>query len=63
MRYLRLFWVYHKKHDTVTNNPSVRIYVNKIECYLELLTTETMKLLGNAKSNINKDKNGKNVVI
>ena len=29
--------------------------------YLKLLTPETMKLLGNAKTKINKDKNGKNV--
>ena len=47
-----------KKHETVTGNPSpsVRVYVNKIEnritiklrteYYLELLTPETMKLLG-----------------
>ena len=47
------------------------IYVNKIEnritykikagYYLELLTTETMKLLGSTKSKLNKDKNGKNM--
>ena len=47
------------------------IYVNKIEnritvkiktgYYLELLTIETMKLLGSTKSKINKDKNGENV--
>ena len=45
--------------------------VNKIEnritfkikngCYLELLTPETMKLLGSAENKINKDKNGENV--
>ena len=45
-----------KKIGENTNNPSVRIYINKIEnriifkiktrYYLELLTTETMKLLG-----------------
>ena len=44
------------------------IYVNKIEnritfkikteFYLELLTPETMKLLGSTKSNITKDRNG-----
>ena len=28
----------------------------KTECYLELLTTETMKLLGSTKSKINKIK-------
>ena len=47
------------------------MYVNKTEnritfeiktgYYLELLTPETMKLLGNAKTKITKDKNGKNV--
>ena len=45
-----------KKRDTVADNPSIRIYINKIEnritfkiktvYYLELLTPETMKLLG-----------------
>ena len=47
------------------------MYINKIEnritfkikseYYLELLTSETMKLLGSTKSKINKDKNGENV--
>ena len=46
------------------------IYVNKIEnripfkitgYYLELLTPETMKLLGSTKININKNKNSENV--
>ena len=60
-----------KKHSESVNNPSITIYVNKIEnritfkiksvYYLELLTPETMKLLGNAENKINKDKNGKNV--
>ena len=60
-----------KKHETVTDNPSIRIYINKIEnritfkiktrYYLKLLTPETMKLLGSTKSKIKKDKNGKNV--
>ena len=46
---------YLKKHETVIDNPSIIIYVNKIEngisfkiktgYYLELLTPETMKLL------------------
>ena len=46
-------------------------YVNKIEnritfkikteYYFEILTSETMKLLGSSKSKINKDKNGENV--
>ena len=60
-----------KKHETVTDNPSIRIYVNKIEYritykiktgyYLNILTSETMKLLGSTKSKITKDKNGENV--
>ena len=33
----------------------------KIKTVYELLTLETMKLLGNTKSKITKDKNGKNV--
>ena len=47
------------------------IYVNKIEnrttfriktgYYLEILTTETMKLLGSTKSKITKDRNVENV--
>ena len=61
-----------KKHNENDDNPSVRIYVNKIEnritfkiknrYYLELLTPETMKLLASTKSKITKDKNGANVV-
>ena len=60
-----------KKHEAVTDDPSIRIYVNKLEnrimfkikrgYYLELLTPETMKLLGSAKSKITKDKNDENV--
>ena len=60
-----------KKHSESVDNPSIRIYVNKIEnritfkikngCCLELLTPETMKLLGSANSKITKDKNGENV--
>ena len=53
------------------DNTSIKIYVNKIENrvifrtengnYLELLTPETMKLLGSTESKITKDKNGENV--
>ena len=60
-----------KKHGETVDNPSTRIYVNKIEnrvtvrikngYYLELLTPETMKLLGSTNSKITKDKNGENV--
>ena len=59
-----------KKHSESVDNPSIRIYVNKIEnritfkiksgYYNELLTTETMKLLGSTESKITKDKNGEN---
>ena len=48
------------------------MHVNRIEnritfkiksrFYLELLTPETMKLLGNTESKITKDKNGENVL-
>ena len=60
-----------KKYNENFDNPSIRIYVNKIEnritvkikngYYLELLTPETMKLLGSTESKITKDKNGENV--
>ena len=60
-----------KKHSESVDNPSIRIYINKTEkritfkiksgYYLELLTPETMKLLGSTVSKMNKDKNGKNV--
>ena len=60
-----------KKHSESVDNPSIRIYVNKIEnritfkiksgYYLELLTPETMTLLGSTESKITKDKNGENV--
>ena len=51
----------------VSDNPSIIIYVNRIETriktgyYIELLTPETMKLLGSTKSKINKDKNHENM--
>ena len=60
-----------KKHQTVTANPSFRIYVSKIEnsvtykikagYYFKILMSETMKLFGGTKSEITKDENGKNV--
>ena len=60
-----------KKHSENVDNPSIRIYVNKIEnritfkikngYYLVLLTPETMKLLGSTEVKIAKDKNGENV--
>ena len=60
-----------KKHSESVDNPSIRVYINRIEnritfkikngYYLELLTPETMKLLGSTESKITKDKNGENV--
>ena len=56
-----------KKHGKKTDNPSIRIYINKMENiitlkiktgYLEILMPETMKLLGSTKSKITKYKNG-----
>ena len=58
-----------KTHGEKTVNPSIRIYINKIEnrikfkiktrYFLELLAPK--QLLGSTKSNITKDKNGENV--
>ena len=60
-----------KKHETLTENPPVQIYPNKIKnrivfkiktgYKLELLTPETMKLLGSTKKDVDKDKNGETV--
>ena len=55
-----------KKHQKMNDNLPIRIYVNKIEnritfriktgCYVELLTPETINLLGSTKSKINQDR-------
>ena len=60
-----------KKHGENIDNPSVKIYVNKIEntitfkikawYYIELFTPETMKLLGSTENKINRNKNGEKV--
>ena len=60
-----------KKHETLTENPPIQIYPNKIKnrivfkiktgYKLELLTPETMKLLGSTKKDVDKDKDGENV--
>ena len=52
--------------ETVTDNPSIKIYLNKIEKKITFKTKteyylETMKLLGSSKSKINKDKKGENM--
>ena len=31
MRYSRLFWINLKKHGEKTDNPSIKLYVNKTE--------------------------------
>ena len=60
-----------KKHGEDINKPSVQIYVNKIENRIifkikngysfELLTPETMKVLGSTENKIPKNKNGENI--
>ena len=60
-----------KKYETLTQNPSVQIYLNKIKnrivfkmetgYKLELLSPETMKLLGSTKNNVDQDKDGEDV--
>ena len=60
-----------KKHETLTANLPVEIYPNKIKnrivfkiktgYKLELLTTETMRLLGSTKKDADADKNSENV--
>ena len=59
------------KLETLTKNLPVQIYHNKIKSRiafktktgykLELLTPETMKLLGSGKNDVDKDKDGQNV--
>ena len=59
-----------KEHSENVDNTPIRIYVHRIEnritfkiksgYYLELLTPETMKLLGSAERKTTKDKNGEN---
>ena len=53
------------KHETLSENPAVQIHVNKIKnrivfkiktgYKLEMLTPETMKLLGSTKKDVDKD--------
>ena len=57
-----------KKHETIANNPPVQIYINKLKnrivfeiktgYKLELLSPDTMKLLGSTKKDIAQDKDG-----
>ena len=60
-----------KKLKTLAENPPIQIYTNKIKnriffkiktgYILELLSPETMKLLGGTKKDIDKDKDGEDV--
>ena len=60
-----------KNHETLTDNPSIKVYSYKINYRivfkikngykLELLAPETMKLLGSTKNVVDKDKNSENV--
>ena len=60
-----------KKHETLTENPPTQICLNKIknrivfkiktDYKVELLTPETMKLLGSTKKDVDKNKNAENV--
>ena len=60
-----------KKHETLTENLPIEIYPNKIKnriifkiktgYKLELLSPETMRLLGSTKKDVDQDKNGEDV--
>ena len=60
-----------KKHKTFPENPPIQICPNKIKnkivfkvrtgCKLELLSLETMKLLGSTKKDVDKDKDGEDL--
>ena len=64
--------IFKKKRGEDIDKPSVQIYVNEIEnrvtftikngYSLELLTSETMKLLGSTENKITKNKSGENVL-
>ena len=61
-----------RKHETLTENRPIQIYPNtsknrivfkiKAGYKLELLTPETMKLLGSTKKDVDSDKNSENVL-
>ena len=63
--------IFLKNHNENVDNPSIRIYVNKIEnritfkikaaYYLELLIPGKMKLVGSTESKVTRDKNGENL--
>ena len=61
-----------KKHETIADNSPVQIYGNKIKirivfkiktgCKFELLSLETMRLLGSSKKDVDQDKGGETSV-
>ena len=67
----RLLRIYHQKAQNFDWKPPVQIYPDKIKSgigfeintgyKLELLTPETMRLLGSTKKCVDKDKEGKNI--
>ena len=60
-----------QKHKTLTENPPIQIYPNKVKnrivfriktgYKLEMLTPETMTLLGSTKKDVDEDKDGEKV--
>ena len=66
------FYFIIRKHETLTENRPIQIYPNtsknrivfkiKAGYKLELLTPETMKLLGSTKKDVDSDKNSENVL-
>ena len=70
--YIQYYFEYIiKKWGTIANNPFVQIYVNKIKnrivfkiktgSKLEILSSETMKLLTSAKRDVDQDKDRQDV--
>ena len=70
-RYSRFLWIYHQKHETLTENSPVQIYPHKIKNRivfkiktghkLALLSPKTLKLLGSTKKDVTQDENGEDV--
>ena len=71
VKYSRLYQIYRKKHETLTTNFPIHVYINRInnrlvsktkdECKLELQTTEMINFFGSTKKLIDKMKNGENL--
>ena len=71
VRYSRLYRACHENYETLSTNPPINVYINRINSRLvfkrkdryklELQTSETMKLFGSTKKLIDKTKNGENV--